>query len=714
MDFIKEKIRVMTEKLKKIKTVKKEAVTYTFIECPEYKTSNTPPASDAGWKEFVPNKLFEGIDTHYWLHLQIPAVEAEDGKELRLSVKTGREGQWDAINPQFTVFVNGRTTQALDVNHTWLPLMYGQEYDIYLYLYTGMNGGHFEVNASLETVDLNTEGLYYDVNVPYLAMLELGEESYDYIKIRDCLDKALLRLDLREVYSEDYHRSVETTREYLKIEFYGKLCGESQSIVSCIGHTHIDVAWRWTVAQTREKAQRSFSTVINLIKRYNDYIFMSSQPQLYQHVKESDPELYAEMKEAVKKGNWEPEGAMWLEADTNLISGESLVRQIMYGKRFMKEEFGVDNKILWLPDVFGYSGALPQILQKSGVTQFFTAKMSWSESNKLPNDTFIWEGIDGSRVFASIIQSYVCKMDPKTLYGTWKNYKNKSMTNNTLLTFGYGDGGGGTTYEMMENYERLKYGIPGMPMAKVEKAGEFFDRIEKDFKKNTEELVQEPKWVGEMYLEMHRGTYTSIAKNKKNNRKSELLYQEAETVAAADLVLNGGSYPVETIRKNTVNILLNQFHDIIPGSSIKEVYDVTDEEYAVILKDGRDIVAEKLTAIQSKLKTEGGIFVYNPTPFTVSDDIKLDGKVYWAENIPAHGWKVIPAQETDTGILVEEKVLENDVIKVVFNDAYHIVSVFDKAEQREIIAEGGEANRLEVFEDYPREYDAWEITSYYK
>lgn len=259
----------MTEKLNVIKTVRKEIVTYTFIECPEYKTTNTPLAPDAGWKEFVPNKLFEGIDTHYWLQLQIPAVEAEEGKELRLSVKTGREGQWDATNPQFTVFVNGKTTQAMDTNHTWMPLAYGQEYDIYLYLYTGMNGGHFEVNASLETVDLNTEGLYYDVNVPYLAMKELGEESYDYIKIRDCLDKALLRLDLREVYSEDYHRSVETTREYLKTEFYGRLCGESESIVSCIGHTHIDVAWLWKVAQTREKAQRSFSTVINLIKRYD-------------------------------------------------------------------------------------------------------------------------------------------------------------------------------------------------------------------------------------------------------------------------------------------------------------------------------------------------------------------------------------------------------------------------------------------------------------
>jgi len=714
MDFIKEKIRVMAGKLKELQTVKSGRVEYAYIECPEYKTSNEPPKAGADWKSFDPYKLFDGIDKHFWLHMQIPGLEAEEGKELRLSVKTGREGQWDATNPQVTVFVNGVTTQAMDVNHTWLPLKWGQDCDIYMYLYTGMNGGCFPFNISLETVDLNTEGLYYDVNVPYQCMLELGEASYDYIKIRDCLDKALMLLDLRDVYSEDYHKSVEATREFLRVEFYEKLCGESDSIISCIGHTHIDVAWLWTVAQTREKAQRSFSTVINMMRRYGDYMFMSSQPQLYQHVKENDPELYEEIKKAIQEGRWEAEGSMWLEADTNLIHGESLIRQILYGKKFMREEFGIENKMLWLPDVFGYSGALPQILKKSGVPQFFTTKMNWNESNTMPNDTFIWEGIDGSQVFASFIYSYVCQLDPKTVHDTWKRFKNKSLTNNSLVTFGYGDGGGGPTYEMMENYERLKHGIPGMPKTKIEKAGEYYDRIEADFRKNTAELKQDPRWIGEMYLEMHRGTYTSIAKNKKNNRKSELLYLMAESIAEADMVLNGGEYPVETIRKNTINILLNQFHDIIPGSSIKEVYDVTDAEYAVILEEGRKILEEKLAAIKANLKTEGGIFVFNPTPFEISDYVEVNGKKYYAEKVPAHGWKVIPAQAVESDIQVAEKTLENDVIRVVFNDHYHIVSVYDKQEEREVLAQGAEANRLEIFEDYPREYDAWEITSYYK
>lgn len=714
MDFIKEKIRVMTGKLNELKQISRTELDFEYVEYPEYKVNNTPPGKDAGWKKFPKGMRFSGVDNHYWVHFTINSLPKIRGREYRLSVKTGREGQWDASNPQGIVYLNGKTAQALDTNHTWVPLEEDTDYDVYIYVYTGMVGGCFDFIVTADVVDLRIEALYYDINVPYRCMLEMNESDYTYITVRDALDKALLRLDLRDFYSEDFYKSVEATAEYLKREFYEKLCGNSEGTVSCIGHTHIDVAWLWTVAQTREKAQRSFSTVINMMKRYEDYIFMSSQPQLYQHVKESDPELYAQIKQRIKEGRWEPEGAMWLEADTNLISGESLVRQLLYGKRFMREEFGVENKILWLPDVFGYSGALPQILKKSGVTQFFTTKMSWNETNKMPNDTFIWEGIDGSRVFASFNLTYVRQLDAANVAQVWRDYKNKSHSDTTVMTFGFGDGGGGPTCEMLENYERLKYGIPGMPAVKIEKSGEFFDRIEKDFAKNSQELCNEPRWTGEMYLEMHRGTYTSMGKNKKNNRKSELLYQEAETLSACDMVLNKGEYPSETFRKNQTNILLNQFHDIIPGSSIKEVYDVTDAEYEVILREGREIADGKIAGIKAELNTKGGIFVYNPTPFEISDYVELDGVTYYAENIPSHGWRVIEDKPADMEIKVSGQVMENDVIRVEFNDKYHIVSVFDKEEQREVLAENAEANVLEIFEDYPREYDAWEITSYYK
>lgn len=715
MDFIQEKIRVMVGKLNELKLISSDVITYDYVECPEYKKNNTPPGPDAGWKVADEFQRYSGVDGHYWIHFTIAPITAKDKMEPRLSVKTGREGQWDARNPQIIAYINGKNTQALDVNHTWIPLEFDKEYDVYLYLYNGMVPGDFGCVPSVDIVDLRTEALYYDISVPYEAMKLLEHNSMDYVKIHESLDKATLLLDLREYYSTDYYNGINAALEYMKNEFYGKVCGNSQGVVSCIGHTHIDVAWLWTVAQTREKAQRSFSTVINMMKRYDDYMFMSSQPQLYQHVKEEDPELYEQIKQRIAEGRWEAEGAMWLEADTNLASGESLVRQVMYGKRFMKEEFGVDNKILWLPDVFGYSGALPQILRKCGVTQFFTTKMYWNETNKMPDDIFEWEGIDGSKVFAGFIPSYVLRLNPQEVKcRVWDSFKNKNITDETMFTFGFGDGGGGPTYEMMENYERMKYGIPGMPKTVIQSGGAHFDKVEADFYANTTEEYSRHKWVGEMYLEMHRGTYTSIAKNKKNNRKSELMYQQAETASATNMVLNGGEYPEDTMRKHQTTILLNQFHDIIPGSSIKEVYDVTDIEYAEILKDGRAIADKGIEGIKASLKTDGGIFVYNPTPYAMSDYVSCDGKTYYAENVPSHGWKVIADKVAEAKVTVNEKTIENDVIKVTFDNDYHIVSVYDKAESREVLSPGAKANRLEVFEDYPREYDAWEITDYYK
>lgn len=715
MDFIHEKIRVITEKLLELEILESKIIEYEYVEYPQYKTSNTPPDKTAGWKIAPQYMQYSGIDNHYWLHFELYVPMCKNTEEYRIAVKTGREGQWDAKNPQFTVFLNGKTTQALDTNHTWIPLECGKKYDVYMYLYTGMVGGNFSAEISLEKVDLKIESLFYDLRVPFKCLKHLDETGLNYANIRNCLDKAVQLLDLRDFYSEKFYASIDAASEYMKTEFYGNICGKNtDGNVACIGHTHIDVAWLWTVAQTREKAQRSFSTVLNLMKRYEDYKFMSSQPQLYQYIKEQDPEMYAEIKQRIKEGRWEAEGAMWLEADTNLISGESLVRQILYGKRFMKNEFGVDNKILWLPDVFGYSAALPQILKKCGVPQFFTTKLNWNESNKMPNDSFIWQGIDGSEVFSCFAESYVNPLDPNHVKIRWDSYKNKAHNDTAILPYGFGDGGGGPTAQMIEKYNRLKYGIPGMPNVKTMSAGEYIDKTYENFEKSAKELKSRPKWVGEMYLEMHRGTYTSIAKNKKNNRKSELLYQKAETAAVTDMLLLGGEYPQKIFEKNQTNILLNQFHDIIPGSSIKEVYDDTDAEYARILADGRCIADGALNSIKSNLKTDGGVFVYNPTPFEISDYIDVDGKLIFAENIPAHGWKVVENKPAENLIHVSEKSIENDVIKIEFDEKYHIISVFDKEENREIISENAEANRIEIFEDYPREYDAWEITDYYK
>jgi len=713
LDLKHEKIRVMANKLEEFKTKQLKQIDFEYLHTNEYKKNNTPPGPDAGWKCFEKDSRIGGIDEHYWIHFRLDAIKANENHQLRLSLKTGREGQWDPTNPQGLIFLNGKTTQGIDINHTWIPLEYDTEYDVYIYFYSGMVGGLFDLNIELIETDTLIEQLYFDINVPLMCLDQLPRESYDYIRTRDCLDRAVQLLDLRDVYSQDFYDSISKTREYLKTEFYEGICGESEAVVSCIGHTHIDVAWLWTVDQTREKAQRSFATVNNMMEHYDDYVFMSSQPQLYQLAKESDPELFEKIKQRVKEGRWEVDGAMWLEADSNLTSGESLVRQLMYGKKFIKDEFGIDSDTLWLPDVFGYSGALPQILKRAGVNKFFTAKISWNDTNKLPHDVFMWQGIDGTEIFASLINGYVQMLEPKDIYNSWKDFKDKSITNNTLVTFGWGDGGGGPTYEMLENHKRLKYGIPGMPKTVIEKEGKYFERVQKDFEKNSDMLKNNAKWVGELYLEKHRATYTTVAKNKKNNRRSEFALLEAETLSILDKLINNAQYPKQELSDYQRNVLLNQFHDIIPGSSIKEVYDVTDVEYRNILNGTRNIIDDKLRKISDNIKTDGGIFVYNPTPCDISAVVEVDNKQIYAENVPAHGWKVVEENPVDMGITVNDYTIENDLIKVTFNDKYEIISVYDKECRREVIADNGIANRIEIFEDYPYDFDAWEICDYY-
>jgi len=716
MTFVDKKIKFTIDHIRNGIDVEVYHPDVYFIPC-EYKTTNTPPAPDAGWEKFNGTITDTGIDKHFWFKLDIDVPGPKDEVEYRLRAKTGREGQWDAQNPQCTVFIDGETAyQAFDTNHVETPVSSGK-HTVYIYFYTGMNGiSSVNMSIALYGIDLVTEALYYDMNVPYEAMLELSPDSREYHLISNYLDKACQFIDYRKQRLGGFRDSVKEALKYMREEFYEKEClNNCRNELALIGHTHIDVAWLWTLAQTAEKAQRSFSTVIRLMEKYPEYVFMSSQPQLYAYVKENDPELYEKIKEKIKEGRWEAEGSMWLEADTNLVSGESLVRQILLGKKFMKEEFGVENKSLWLPDVFGYSAALPQILKKSNVPQFFTAKISWCETNKFPHDNFIWQGIDGSEVFAVLSETYVKKLNPKVMLSSWSKHVSKKYSDLQVCTFGFGDGGGGPTAEMLENYRRLEKGIPGMPKVTMRPSAETLDRIQAKFEETTKQVKFTPKWKGELYLEMHRGTYTSIAKNKKNNRKCEYLYQDAETLSVTEGIFNkDAKYPVKMLDENWHTILKNQFHDIIPGSSIKQVYDVCDVEYAKLYEDGNAVKSSVLGYLASNVNADGGVLVYNPTPFAQSGIVEVDGKKYKAENVPAHGWKVVTESEFCGCAKATEKVIENCALRVEFNDKYHIVSIYDKKNERELIPEGEEANVFEIYEDYPREYDAWEITEYYK
>ena len=379
-----------------------------------------------------------GPDRHCWFRTGMTVPEAFDGKPLWLNIRTQIEEWDDAKNPQFLLFVNGEVVQGIDINHRDVLLTRnargGQQYRLDLQSYTGTLHSEFNLLVEMREIDPEIEGLYWDLQVPLQAFDRLGDEesSRSRRELTRVINETVNLLDLRIPYSDDYYESLREARSYIRKHLYEELAGRDEVIATCIGHTHIDVAWWWTVSQTREKACRSFATVLKLMDEYPNYRFMSSQPQLYQFVKERHPELMEKIRKRVQEGRWEPEGGMWVEADTNLTSGESLIRQFLHGKRFFRKEFGVDNRILWLPDVFGYSGALPQIMKICGIEYFMTTKLAWNQFNKMPYDTFLWRGIDGTEILSHLITTlgvgqpvenffttYNGMLHPDALIGGW-------------------------------------------------------------------------------------------------------------------------------------------------------------------------------------------------------------------------------------------------------------------------------------------------------
>lgn len=723
-DFIEDRIRVLLQEFEKY--IVKEKISldgFMYKEC-DYKIGNDIPAVDSTFCEYIPYKdRWGGVhDRHAWFIKTVEIPKDWHG-EIELEVASDSAVGWADINPQFIAYVDGKLQQGIDKNHRDVFMTEGI-HQVALYAYSGsIHDQYVDFLATLKLIDEKTKKLYYDIRVPFEILEFEDENSKNYFEIKKYLNNTLNLIDFRKPYSDEYYASIEKAEEYIQTEFYGKYCHEGEVHAICIGHTHIDVAWEWTLAQTREKTLRSFSTVLALMKKYPEYKFMSSQPQLYKYLKEESPELYEEVKEMVKQGRWEVEGGMWVEADCNLSSGESLVRQFLYGKRFMKNEFGVDSKVLWLPDVFGYSAALPQIMNKCGVDKFITSKIGWNESNKMPYDEFIWHGIDNTPVFTYFMTAqdkvrgkepatnvtYNAKLNANQLRGAYDRFQQKDLYNDVLITFGFGDGGGGPTSKDLEMYKRLKKGIPGTSTAVMGYAGDFLE----DVKTKTENKPHMPHWSGELYLEFHRGTYTSQAKNKKYNRTSEFMFEKAETLSLINEYLNGVVYPKEKIQDAWETILLNQFHDIIPGSSIHDVYEVSHEQYREIQKTGNEIISSALEKIADGVNADSGFLVYNPNSFTSSSAVETENGVIYAENIPAKGYKVIEPKKTDSNITLTHNRIENKFFTLVLDENGNFSSIFDKRNNREVLKNGAKGNVLTAYEDFPREYDNWEISSYY-
>ena len=496
--------------------------------------------------------------------------------------------------------------------------------------------------------------------------------------------------------------------------------------IALSGHAHIDLAWLWPVDETRRKVVRTFHSAIELMERFPDFRFNQSTAQYYAWLEEDDPALLESIRGKVATGQWEPIGAMWVEPDTNMPTGESLVRQLLYGIRYFDRAFGRNwrTNVNWLPDCFGFSPAFPQLLRLAGLDSFFTHKTNWSERNKLPSDLFWWEGLDGSRVlmhtFDNPAGGYNGRVGPRAAVETWRNYQDKETNPESLLLYGWGDGGGGPTEEMLQRAEQLA-DFPAMPALRQVNVSDWFS----DIVARAEKMPDMPVWVGEIYLEYHRGTLTTQGRTKYLHRRAERALITAETLGS--LAAMGGSAMSPSLESEWRVLLRNEFHDILPGSSIREVYERAEAELANVVEAGIAQQEAHLDALAKQCAggSSPGMMIVNPD--LSPRPLRLASTQFLPGGQQVDGGSVLTADATVRalsvslvangklgaagGLLVGADFLENRYVRVEFLADGTLKSVFDKQMQRECLADRG--NRIVAYADKPRLFDAWDIEQDY-
>ena len=475
------------------------------------------------------------------------------------------------------------------------------------------------------------------------------------------------------------------------------------------GHAHIDAAWLWRYRETKRKVMRTISTTVRLLEKY-DASFAQSSSQYYAWIEEEDPELFKKLKDLVFEGKIIPVGGMWVESDVQLVSGESLVRQFLYGQRYLLEKFGRIARIGWLPDTFGFAASLPQILVKSGIEVFTTYKILWNERNEFPYHAFIWKGVDGSEIPAHIMMSYKSSMTAKSLYRQWKTYKNRHDVP-MIYVYGYGDGGGGITWEMVEMQKHMNE-LPYIPHV--------LRGVEDEYIKEVSERVNQT-WEGELYVEAHRGTYTTNIRMKELMARAESVLRSAEVWSCIAEMM--GFRQEEKIEDLWKKVLLHQFHDVLPGSSIKEVYDdaIMDLEYVISRAEG--IIERSVRFIAEKEGMKSAVF--NDLPWEREEVVDVNGKEVLVK-VPPLGW-CSGCGEEDAGdeedgsreegcesdesvsIHVEDGkiVLENEHLIAVLNESGELISLYDKDAGREALK--SRSNVLIAHIDTPGMWDAWDV-----
>jgi alpha-mannosidase len=652
--------------------------------------------------------------------------------------------------PQETLFLrDGEPWGVFDGNHPYVCLttkgQAGTEYALAFEAYSGHNmpgtgpddtgitvlpgSRRFDgVELALEREDVS--GFVFDL-MTLLGLVECLDDN--------SLRKAQVIAGLAEVYAAIYQGPTEVEEEQwrpllgrareIMAPLLAQTNGSTAPLMGILGHSHMDTAWLWPVAETWRKVARTSSSIANLMEQYPELIFIQSSPCHTESMRRLYPAVFEQIRRLVAEGRYEPNGGMWGEADCNLTGGEAMVRQFLFGQRWTRQWLNYTADTLWLPDVFGYSAALPQILRGVGIEFFCTTKMAWNDTTRFPFDTFHWQGIDGTQVLAHL-NSMHCWPDPKTLTAHWNWVQHKDVQDRRLVAFGFGDGGGGPMHEMCEIARRVS-DLEGCPRTRYTTVSDFMEGMRDDLGPRL------PVWVGELYLEMHRGTLTSVAPIKKGNRRCELALRDAEMLCSL-AALEGARYPGQDLHNLWETLLLNQFHDILPGSSIAQVNDQAISEFAQCLEGAERISEQALTNLVASAQKDGSALLLANTlnwerggslevPVTASGLAPTDPDVQWqwvqsitgedrlalaGVTVPSLGFKVLPLGEAGPAakspFTVTEDTVTTPYCTARFDAAGGIVSLVD-CSGREWVASGGVLNALLIGEDLPSCYDNWEI-----
>ncbi|KAI8208184.1 Alpha-mannosidase [Colletotrichum sp. SAR 10_86] len=675
----------------------------------------------------------------HWFKVILTVPEELRDKELL-------ELHWDANNEGLVWTEDGKPLQGLTgggERTEWiLPKEFkdGKEHTIYIEMAcNGMFGNapggdsiqppdpnkYFQLGkADIVAVNPQARALWIDIWIIGDAAREFPKESWEQHK---ALKVATDIIDAFELGNKDsILKCRKIAQEYLgpDVDSHKVYSTDKDHQVYGIGHCHIDSCWLWPWAETKRKVVRSWSNQCDLMDRYPELHFACSQAQQYKWLKELYPYAFDRVKTKVKEGRFHPIGGSWVEHDTNMPSGESLVRQFLYGQRFFESNFGERCQTFWLPDTFGYSAQLPQLCRLAGMSRFLTQKLSWNNINNFPHTTFNWVALDGSQV--------ICHMPPSETYTAEAHFgdvkrsvsQHKSMDQDhtSLLVFGKGDGGGGPTWQHLEKLRRCRgmsdqVGmLPRVHMGKT--VDDFFDKLEPKAKTFV-------TWYGELYFELHRGTYTTQANNKYNNRKSESLLRDIEWLATIATLSDNGKdykYPKKDIDDMWEAVLLCQFHDCLPGSSIEMCYDDSDELYDKVFKTGEKILEDLHNVLGISTTTTGCIsetVALNTLPWHRREVVEIaeneagvacgDGQMLAIRPFKVDEEKpAVTIEEVSDGVFV----LQNDQLRVKVEDGY-ITSLYDRVADREVIEKGGKANQYVVFDDKPLYWQAWDVEVYH-